>query len=171
MDRQLVQMGRVARVGCVGLVALLGLVGVTGCAPSAGMTPKAGTAMSASIIQPYLKIHDALADDQVDGIKAAAGEIATAATALGAPAMKIDTTALQLSAAAEAIPADLKDVREKFGALSDALVTYMTGEKLPAPEGVRTAFCPMAQKPWLQKGDTISNPYYGKEMPSCGDFR
>jgi hypothetical protein len=29
----------------------------------------------------------------------------------------------------------------------------------------------MANKPWLQKGDTLSNPYYGKEMPTCGNFR
>jgi hypothetical protein len=166
MNRELALVGLVSRVGLVGLVGL-----AAACAPSAGTTPKAGTSMSASIIEPYLKIHDALADDQVDGIKAAAGQIATAATSLGAPAMKVDTTALQLSAAAEAEPADLKDVREKFGALSEALVTYMQGEKLPAPEGVRTAFCPMAQKPWLQKGDTISNPYYGKGMPTCGDFR
>jgi hypothetical protein len=160
MNRQMV------RVGLVGMVGL-----TAACAPTAGTTPKAGTAMSASIIEPYLKIHEALADDRVDGIKAAAGQIATAATALGAPAMKIDTTALQLSAAAEAEPPDLKDVREKFGYLSDALVTYMTGLNLPAPAGVRAAFCPMAQKPWLQTGDTISNPYYGKEMPTCGDFR
>jgi HPt (histidine-containing phosphotransfer) domain-containing protein len=166
MKSQWARMGLVSRVGLVGLVGF-----AAACAPTAGTTPKAGTSMSASIIEPYLKIHDALADDQVDGIKAAAGQIATAATSLGAPAMKVDTTALQLSAAAEAEPADLKDVREKFGALSDALVTYMQGEKLRAPDGVRTAFCPMAQKPWLQKGDTISNPYYGKEMPTCGDFR
>jgi hypothetical protein len=165
-------MNRLHWVGLMGRVGLMALLATTAaCAPTAGNTPRPGTSMRASIIDPYLKIHDALADDRVDGIKAAAGEIATAATALGAPAMKIDTSALQLSAAAEAEPPDMKDVREKFGTLSDALVTYMKGLNVPAPEGVRTAYCPMAQKPWLQKGDTISNPYYGKEMPTCGDFR
>jgi hypothetical protein len=29
----------------------------------------------------------------------------------------------------------------------------------------------MAQKPWLQRGDTLANPYYGKAMPTCGEFR
>jgi hypothetical protein len=29
----------------------------------------------------------------------------------------------------------------------------------------------MVNKPWLQEGATIANPYYGKEMPTCGSFR
>ena len=80
--------------------------------------------------------------------------------------MKIDTAAVQLAAAD-----DLSAARDRFGALSDAIVTYATGLNLTMPEGVRTAYCPMAEKPWLQKGNTIANPYYGKSMPSCGDFR
>jgi len=47
----------------------------------------------------------------------------------------------------------------------------MTGLHLKAPEGVRVAVCPMVQKPWLQKGDAIANPYYGKEMLTCGSLR
>jgi HPt (histidine-containing phosphotransfer) domain-containing protein len=136
------------------------------CAPMGGKTPEAGSAMPASIIDPYLAIQSALADDSTDNVKANAANIATAATALGAPAMKIDTTALQLASATE-----LDDARAKFGALSEAIDTYMTGLKLKAPEGVRVAFCPMAQKPWLQEGSAINNPYYGKSMQTCGAFR
>ena len=29
----------------------------------------------------------------------------------------------------------------------------------------------MLQKPWLQKGDTIANPYYGSSMLTCGNFK
>jgi hypothetical protein len=144
-----------------------------GCAPNVGTTPAGGFAMPASIVDPYLAIQGALADDSTDGnlIRANAGNIAVAATALGAPAMKIDTAALQLSAAAEADRPDLENVREKFGLLSEAIDTYMTGLKLTPPEGVRVAFCPMVSKPWMQKGDTLANPYYGKEMSTCGNFR
>jgi hypothetical protein len=99
-------------------------------------------------------------------VKANAGNIATAASGLGAPATKIDTAALQLASATE-----LDDARVKFGALSEAIDTYMTGLKLKMPEGVRVAFCPMAQKPWLQQGTAINNPYYGKSMQTCGAFR
>jgi hypothetical protein len=144
---------------------------VTACAPSVGKTPESGSAMPASIVEPYLDIQSALADDRSDDIHARAGDIATAATALGAPAMKIDTAALQLSAAAEAAEPDLAALRERFGVLSEAIDAYMTGLKLRPPDGVRVAVCPMVNKPWMQKGDALANPYYGKEMPTCGSFR
>ena len=135
-------------------------------APMTDKTPKAGSEMSRAVLDPYLKIQAALADDRMDGVKANAGDLATAATALGAPAMKIDTTAVQLAAATE-----IEDARDRFGALSVAIDTYMTGLELKAPEGVKVAFCPMVQKPWLQADASINNPYYGKSMQTCGSFR
>jgi membrane fusion protein, copper/silver efflux system len=154
------------------LALVLSLIGAVSCGGSRGTTPQSSAApapggeMPRTIVDPYLKIQEALADDSLDGVKANAGNIATAASSLGAPAMKIDTAALQLAPATE-----LDDARVKFGALSDAIDNYMTGLKLKAPEGVRVAFCPMVEKPWLQQGSTISNPYYGKSMSSCGSFR
>ncbi|HEV8346860.1 MAG TPA: hypothetical protein VGQ16_09820 [Vicinamibacterales bacterium] len=122
--------------------------------------------MSRAVIDPYLKISEALASDDIEGVKMNAGEIATAATALGALAIKIDTSAVQLSAAA-----DLADAREKFGALSEAIDLYMTSQHFPPPEGVRVAFCPMVKKPWLQTDGSLRNPYYGSQMLTCGSFR
>jgi len=122
--------------------------------------------MSAAVLDPYLKIQEALADDSMEGVKQNAGQIATASSALGAPAMKIDTSALQLASAVE-----IDDARTKFATLSEAIDNYMTGLHLKAPEGVRVAVCPMVQKPWLQKGEAIANPYYGKEMLTCGTLR
>jgi HPt (histidine-containing phosphotransfer) domain-containing protein len=157
---------RALRRGRQGLGLVLLMFSACAPAPATDKTPKAGTEMSRAVIDPYLKIHAALADDSMDGVKANAGNIATAATALGAPAMKIDTTAVQLAAATE-----IEDARDRFGALSEAIDTYMTGLKLKAPEGVKVAFCPMVQKPWLQVSATIDNPYYGKSMSTCGSFR
>jgi hypothetical protein len=156
---------------CLRGVSGLLIVSAAACAPGVGKTPESGSPMPTSIVDPYLEIQAALADDSTENIRANAGNIATAATALGAPAMKIDTAALQLSAAAEAAEPDIAAIRERFGALSEAIDTYMTGLKLTPPEGVRVAWCPMAKKPWMQKGDTLANPYYGKEMPTCGSFR
>ena len=102
----------------------------------------------------------------MDEVKANAGNIASAASSLGAPAVKIDTAAVQLASATE-----LDDARTRFGALSDAVVAYMDNQHLKAPDGVRKAYCPMAQKPWLQRGDTLENPYYGQSMPTCGEFK
>jgi membrane fusion protein, copper/silver efflux system len=135
-------------------------------APGTSSTPAAGSRLPASIVDPYLDIQTALAQDRSDEVRAKAGEMATAATALGAPAMKIDTAAVQLAAAG-----DVEDARQKFGTLSDAVFAYMDGLHLKAPDGVRTAYCPMAKKSWLQKGDTLANPYYGTSMPTCGEFK
>jgi hypothetical protein len=158
------QVGRRATAGALALMAALFL----SCAPApqTSATPAPGGEMPRSIVDPYLKIQLALADDSLDGVKASAGNIATAAAALGAPAMKIDTAAVQLAAATE-----IEDARATFGTLSEAIDTYASGLKLTMPEGVRVAFCPMAQKPWMQEGSAINNPYYGKSMQTCGSFR
>jgi len=151
-----------------GLAVAVALASAGACmpAPQTGNTPAAGAEMPRTIVDPYLKIQSALASDSMDEVKASAGNIATAATALGAPAMKIDMAAVQLASATE-----LPDARAKFGTLSAAIDTYMTGLHLTPPEGVKVAVCPMVRKPWMQAGDTIANPYYGKEMPTCGSFR
>ncbi len=150
----------------LGLIVLAWAAAACAPAPATDKTPKAGAQMSRAVVDPYLKIQAALADDTMDGVKANAGAIATAATSLGAPAMKIDTTAVQLASASE-----IADARDKFGALSDAIDTYMTGLHLTPPEGVNVAFCPMVHKPWLQEGSAIANPYFGKDMLTCGSVR
>ena len=122
--------------------------------------------MPASIIDPYLAIEDGLANDKIDQLRTNAGNLATAAAALGSPAVKIDTAAVQLASAT-----DIEDARNKFGTLSDAVVAYVDGLHLKPGEGVRQAYCPMKRKPWLQKGDTIANPYYGSSMLTCGNFK
>jgi hypothetical protein len=149
-----------------GLVACVVAASACAPAPATDKTPKAGSEMSRAVVDPYLKIQAALADDSMDGVKAGAGDVATAATALGAPAMKIDTTALQLASATE-----IGDARTKFAALSEAIDAYMTGLKLVPPDGVKVAFCPMVRKPWMQADASIHNPYFGKEMLTCGSFR
>jgi hypothetical protein len=151
--------------GALGAAGLLMMIACAA-APQTSSTPKAGDTLSATIVDPYLQIQQALSDDSIEGVKAHAGEIATAATALGAPAMKIDTAAVQLASTT-----DIEAARDKFGALSLAIENYMTGLKLKPPDDVKVAYCPMVLKPWLQKAGTIDNPYYGKSMLTCGNFK
>jgi hypothetical protein len=141
---------------------------VAGCMPAPGTsnTPAGGTSMPSSIVDPYLKIQTALFNGRVDNVVPNAGNIATAATALGSPAVKIDTTAAQLTSAGE-----LSDAREKFARLSDAIITYMDGLHLTPPEGVHVAQCEATRKQWLQEGDSIANPYDGSSTPACGSLR
>jgi len=61
---------------------------------------------------------------------------------------------------------DLPSTRSAFARLGDAMISYA---KTTNPAlGVNVAYCPMAQKYWLQKGTAIRNPYYGKSMLECG---
>jgi len=158
--------GLYRRLARTTLAAALAIASACAPAPQTSNTPAAGTSMPASVVDPYLQVQSALANDSVEGVKANAGNVATAASALGAPAMKISTAALQLASAGE-----LEDARTKFGVLSEAIDTYMTGLHLTPPEGVKVAYCPMIRKPWLQQDGTIANPYYGTQMLTCGSFR
>jgi hypothetical protein len=122
--------------------------------------------LSAPMLDPYLRMHMALAADKMDAVKADAGALAKAAGNAGQPARKVVETAQKLERAG-----DLKAARAAFGEVSDALVAYAKATGATLPPGVKLAFCTMDNKPWLQKGETIQNPYYGSEMSSCGEFR
>ena len=66
---------------------------------------------------------------------------------------------------------DLGTARAAFGDLSAALVGYAEKTKSGFGPGVRIAYCPMANKPWVTKDQTIRNPYYGAAMLTCGSFK
>ena len=69
-------------------------------------------------------------------------------------------------AAADA--SDLASVRVALKPLSAAV------QKLPLPEGMALAYCPMAFDyeggHWIQKDGHIMNPYFGASMLHCGVF-
>jgi hypothetical protein len=122
--------------------------------------------LPAALIDPYLQVQVALSSDQFTGIAGHAQAIATAATALGKDAEAIATSAKKLGAAK-----DIAAARTAFGEVSDAIEIYATKTKSTYPAGVRVAYCPMADKPWLTKDKEIRNPYYGASMSTCGSFK
>ncbi len=119
-----------------------------------------------NLVDPYLRIHASLTKDSTDGVKDNARSIATEAESLGGSAIKLRDAARALEAAG-----DLKAARTVFGPLTDALLTYANESKMVLPPELKLAYCPMVKKSWLQKGETIANPYYGSEMLTCGDFK
>jgi hypothetical protein len=122
--------------------------------------------LAPSLVDPYVRVQSALANDKVDTVKADAAEIGKAAEALGEQGRPMALAAKQLEAAR-----DLKEARKAFGTLSDSLFAYAKATNASIPAGVKTAYCPMVNKSWLQRGDKIRNPYYGSEMLECGSFR
>jgi len=119
----------------------------------------------APMIDPYLRIQEALNADSLAGVKEAAGKIAAEAVRLGDRG-----ASLRASAAAFERAGDLAAARTAIGAVTDAILLLARSSDAGFGDGVKVAYCPMARKYWLQKGDTIRNPYYGKAMSDCGRF-
>jgi hypothetical protein len=122
--------------------------------------------LPAALVDPYLQVQASLASDQFTGVTANAQAMEKAAAALGKDADKIVQGAQKLGAAK-----DIAAARTAFGDVSVALQEYAEKTKSGFGKDVRLAFCPMANKPWLQKGKEIRNPYYGASMLTCGSFK
>ena len=125
----------------------------------------ASDAMKA-IVGSYLELHASLASDKLDGVKPAARAIAEQAARMGAAGELIAKAAKTVDQAA-----DIKAARAAFGDVSDAVIAAGNAEGWKDVPDVRVAYCPMAKESWLQKESEIRNPYYGKSMLTCGEFK
>ena len=144
-----------------GFAAVVAGVCVLTCAASL----QASEALKA-IVGSYLEIHAQLATDKVDGIKAPAAALVARAETLGEAGAAMAKAAKTVGDAP-----DLATARDAFGALSDAVVAAAKAEGWKDLGDVKLAYCPMARRSWLQKDEKIRNPYYGKTMLECGEFR
>ncbi len=132
-----------------------------------------------AIAVEYTGIHEALAGDTVEHVSHSAAAIAKNADAAlqlaGKDANKNDKlleTLKAVKASSNSISSEkttLKDARDNFFALSDAVVELVKNhlpEKAAAKFNV--FYCPMAKGYWIQTDDKTRNPYHGKEMLKCG---
>jgi hypothetical protein len=117
-----------------------------------------------TMLDPYFRIQSSLSDDKTDGVKADAAAIAKAARAMGDSGAPIAKAAVVLEGAA-----DLAAARTAFSQLSDAVIALSESTKAEAVDGMHAMYCPMTKQQWLQKGNKVSNPYYGKAMLTCGE--
>jgi mono/diheme cytochrome c family protein len=127
---------------------------------------KAGTATGAgltAIVDRYLRIQLALRADGLNGVRDNAQAIAVEASAL-----KPDGAEIHAAADAMQQAADLTAARTAFASLGDAIMIHATRSGASLGDDVKVAYCPMLRKYWLQKGDTVQNPFYGTQMPDCG---
>ena len=95
----------------------------------------------------YEKIHVALGADDLTAAKAAATELGDSGTDI-------------------AKAKSLQEARSAFEKLSGRAKTMIAGQS-----SYYVAHCPMLNKDWVQTSTTISNPYGGKDMVSCGEIK
>lgn len=62
---------------------------------------------------------------------------------------------------------DIQKQRDAFATLSADMATLAKGVKLSSAP-VYVATCPMKKATWLSSEAAIKNPYYGKQMLTCG---
>lgn len=62
---------------------------------------------------------------------------------------------------------DIQKQRDAFATLSADVATLAKGVKLSS-QPVYIATCPMKKATWLSSEAAIKNPYYGKQMLTCG---
>jgi hypothetical protein len=95
----------------------------------------------------YEKVRTALAADDLNSAKTAAADL----SGDGVDLAKADS---------------LKNARTAFEKLSDKAKQLAAGQS-----GYYVVHCPMLKKDWVQTSEKIANPYYGKQMATCGEIK
>lgn len=134
----------------------------------------------APIVQAYLALQEALADDRLDDAREAARRLGRATSKVelsGEPGRAWEPIGRDLSAPTTRIgeASSLEQARAPFEAISEAMQRLLQrlGNPLEAP--LRVAFCPMASgskgASWIQQADEVDNAYFGHRMRRCGELR
>ena len=111
------------------------------------------------VLPHYLKIQAALATDTLQGVHEAALTIQKSADFESLKDVK--RAILRLTQTRS-----LSEARKAFKELSVPFVKWVESEH---PSGMSVMYCSMAGAKWIQKEGPVSNPYYGKEMSTCGE--
>ena len=115
-------------------------------------------ATAAQVFEHYEGVRRALSSDKVADVAPHAKPLAASVEAFGGADAKKHADALVAATT-------LEETRKHFGELSTILVPIVHNAKIP---GASAFMCPMKKQPWMQKGDKMENPYYGKSMLTCG---
>jgi len=134
------------------------------------------------VVSRYLSLKNALTNDN-------GSEAASAAKGIGESLTKVDESSLtpeqkkmydevkdDIKEHAEHIGAngsDIKHQREHFDLLSKDIIDLV--KATGSSQTLYRDFCPMYNNKkgasWLSETREIKNPYYGKEMPKCGEVK
>ena len=120
------------------------------------------------VLSEYVRVHDALASDRVEGVADAATKIEAMATEMLGHAGDAEKRFYEgLAAAAAKMKAgDLAALRAPMKELSVAVDAFL---RAAGTAGWQLYYCPMADGYWIQTAEGVRNPYYGAKMLACGD--
>lgn len=131
----------------------------------------------------YLELQVALADDDLSRLKfnlenflKVLDRIDLTKASPSAKKMWVkDRGVLSLETKNMMVASDLASARLAFERLNRPMYRLLARHGNPLPAGIRLAYCPMAFNDagayWLQRRDSIFNPYFGAKMLRCGEVR
>jgi hypothetical protein len=125
------------------------------------------------LLNLYLDVKDALVNSDAATAATKAGEFAKAVNAVTdlsadeQAAFKPLKEALLADAAAISKSTDLTAQRAAFKSFSDHVYALSKAVKISS-DPLYQQYCPMKKSYWLSKDAAIKNPYYGKQMLTCG---
>lgn len=143
--------------------------------------PNAFKEQLAGVFEDFFKLQSALADDNAKAAKRAG---AAMLKSLQGVDMKLvegdahmawmnDLTAIKDGAGKIAAESSLANQRKSFASLSKAMANAAMAYAISFGEPAVVVNCPMAfdskGADWLQLGEAVRNPYFGKSMLGCGD--
>jgi len=142
----------------------------------AAVTVLAGPGLD-PVFTEYGNLQSALASDNFDNARKAAGAMKDAIAHVDTKTLSAEekkawqSTEKNLSTATAAVQgaSEIGAARTSFEDVSKALIALA---EVASPDGFARFRCPMAFNnkgaDWLQKGDTVNNPYFGASMLRCG---
>jgi len=156
-------------------------------APALRLLPEPVAKVLSALLDGYFQIGEKLAADSMDAIAAPARQVAEGVDAMlkveipdnphfwhqHTEVAEIRGHALELVAAK-----DIEKAREHYADLSIALSKFVRATGVPPsyPKAVEELHCPMYREGqggtvWLHPAGEVKNPYYGKKMIGCFDWR
>jgi hypothetical protein len=134
------------------------------------------------VIAGYLKLKDALTNDNGNDAASAAKEMGEALAKVNESVLTADQKKIygdvkdDIKEHAEHIGANGSNIehqREHFDMLSQDVIALV--KAAGTSKTLYKDFCPMYNNKkgasWLSETKEIKNPYYGKEMPKCGEVK
>jgi Cu(I)/Ag(I) efflux system membrane fusion protein len=143
--------------------------------------PEAFKAQLGAVYSAYFATQQALSRDNLAGAKDAAGELVGAIgrldmTLLGGPEHTVwmrELEGTRPNAERLAAAAAIEDARAAFALLSESVYAMAKRFGASGPDPVLRFHCPMAFNnrgaDWLQNKEGVENPYFGAQMPTCGE--
>lgn len=128
-----------------------------------------------NVITSYFDVKNMLAADNFEGAKSKAVVLLAAVNAVPADKLTADqkktwlayATKLQFDSRHMSEAPGIDHEREHFTSLSKNMYEVVKAMQLNTAT-IYEQYCPMKKATWLSEIGTIKNPYYGKQMLTCG---